>query len=99
MFPRGSKYLLRRYLDPVLPSKSHPHEVPGLRCWHVFSFFSFWVLFIFAGGSAKKQKVFCQPIPRVEILDLRVLKLEFRGASWDPRAVGASHLVPLLRSR
>ena len=23
----GSKYLLRRYLDPFLPLKSHPHEV------------------------------------------------------------------------
>ena len=27
--PRGSKYLLRRYLDPCLPPKSHPLEVLG----------------------------------------------------------------------
>ena len=26
--PRGSKYLLRRYSDPFLTPKSHPHEVP-----------------------------------------------------------------------
>ena len=28
LIPRGSKYLLGRYSDPVFLSKSHPHEVP-----------------------------------------------------------------------
>ena len=27
--PKGSKCLLRRYLDRLLPPKSHPHEVLG----------------------------------------------------------------------
>ena len=32
-FFRGSKYLLRRYVDPFLPPKSHPQEVITWTCW------------------------------------------------------------------